>query len=194
MRRVVIVGSSGAGKSTLAVELARRLGVPHVELDALHWGPNWTSTPTAILRPRVEAALAGDGWIVSGNYLTLRQTVWSRADTIVWLDYPMALVMRWVLRRTVRRCITREPLWASNNVETWWKSFLSMDSIIVWAWTTWRKNRWVFPKMFRSPDCRHLRTYRFFSPAQTQRWVDSLPNVGSGLCPGSSNMQSSLNA
>ena len=61
MRRMVVVGSSGAGKTTLAQELADRLGVPHVELDALHWGPNWTATPTEIFRPRVEAAIAGDG-------------------------------------------------------------------------------------------------------------------------------------
>ena len=138
MRCVVVVGSSGAGKTTLAQELADRLGVPHVELDALHWGPNWTATPTEILRPRVEAAIAGEGWTVSGNYLTLRDSIWPKADTLIWLDYPMPLVMWRVVRRTVGRCITKERLWA-DNVESWRLSFFDKESIIVWAWTTWRK-------------------------------------------------------
>ena len=173
MRRVVVVGSSGSGKSTLARELATRLAVPHVELDALHWGPNWTATPTEILRPRVEAAIAGDGWTVSGNYTTLRDSIWPRADTLIWLDYPMPIIMWRVLRRTVRRCITKEPLW-SNNVETWRKSFCDTDSIIVWAWTTWRKPRRDYPKLFRSSEYRGIRKYRFTSPEQTRVWLNQI--------------------
>ena len=178
MRRIVVVGSSGSGKSTLAQELANRLAVPHVELDALHWGPNWMSTPTEILRPRVEAAIAGDGWTVSGNYLTLRDSIWPRADTIIWLDYPMPVVMGRVVRRTIRRCITKEPLWAGNE-ETWRLSFFSADSIIVWAWTTWRKQRRDFPKLFRSPAYHEIRKYRFQSPQQTQDWLNRVKAVNS---------------
>jgi adenylate kinase family enzyme len=171
MRRVVVVGSSGSGKSTLAEALAVRLGVPHVELDALHWGPNWTPTPTEILRPRVEAAIAGDGWTVSGNYSALRDSIWPRADTLIWLDYSMPLVMRRIVGRTIRRCITKESLW-SNNIETWRKSFFDTDSVIVWAWTTWRKQRRDYPKVFRSPAYKEIRKYRFTSPEQTESWLN----------------------
>src|SRR5436305_799712 len=44
-QRLVVVGTSGSGKTTLAREIARRRALPHVELDALHWGPNWTEPP-----------------------------------------------------------------------------------------------------------------------------------------------------
>ena len=45
MRRVAIIASaSGNGKTTLGRELARRLSVEFVELDALVHGPNWTET------------------------------------------------------------------------------------------------------------------------------------------------------
>jgi adenylate kinase family enzyme len=173
MRRVVVVGSSGAGKTTLARELADRLGVPHVELDALHWGPNWTATPTEILRPRVEAAIAGEGWTVSGNYLKLRDSIWPKADTLIWLDYPMPLVMWRVVRRTVGRCITKEPLWA-GNVETWRLSFFDRESVIVWAWTTWRKSRRDYPKLFGLAAYRGIRKFRFRSPGQTREWLNRI--------------------
>ena len=45
MRRIVVTGSTGSGKSTLAAELARRLAIPHVELDALHWEAGWNPVP-----------------------------------------------------------------------------------------------------------------------------------------------------
>lgn len=47
--RVVIVGTSGAGKSTLARALAKRLGVADIELDALHWEPQWTQAAHLIV-------------------------------------------------------------------------------------------------------------------------------------------------
>jgi adenylate kinase family enzyme len=173
MRRVVVVGSSGAGKSTLARELARRLGLRYVELDGLQWGPNWTETPTEMLRRKVAAAIDGDGWAVDGNYTKLRTLIWPRADTLIWLDYPMSLVMWRVLRRTIRRSISRETLW-SNNVETWRMSFLSSDSIIVWAWKTWRTQRRNYSKFFRSPEYPRLRRFRFVSPAQTRDWLEQI--------------------
>src|SRR4051794_37995613 len=109
MRRVVVVGTSGSGKTTLAATLARRLCVPHVELDALHWGPHWTAVDPADFRARVAAAVAGPAWVCDGNYSPVRDLVWARADTLVWLDYPMGLVFRRVLFRTLRRCLCGEP-------------------------------------------------------------------------------------
>ena len=100
---MVVVGSSGCGKTTLARALADHLNVPHVEVDALHWGPDWTPMPTAILRARVAEAIAGDGWVIDGNYFKIREMVWSRADTLVWLDYSMGLILWRILRRTLRR-------------------------------------------------------------------------------------------
>jgi len=42
--RVNVKGIGGSGKSTFSRELAERLGVPYLELDAIHHGPNWTET------------------------------------------------------------------------------------------------------------------------------------------------------
>ena len=64
--------------------------MPHIELDALHWGPNWKEAPTDVFRERVRLALQGDAWVIDGNYGKVRDIIWSRAEAIVWLDYRTA--------------------------------------------------------------------------------------------------------
>src|SRR5258705_10635737 len=88
-RLVVMVGATAAGKSTLARRLAGGLGVDFVELDALFWGPGWAPSEPAAFRARVEAATAGPARGVAGNYAAVRDLLWPRADTILWLHYPL---------------------------------------------------------------------------------------------------------
>src|SRR4051794_11248985 len=91
MRRVAIIASaSGNGKTTLGRELARRLGVPFVELDALVHGPNWVETPDDELRRQVEPIVDSGGWVVAHLYQRkLGSLILDRADTVVWLDLPL---------------------------------------------------------------------------------------------------------
>ena len=65
--RIVVVGRTGSGRTTLARHLATVLGGPHVELDALYFGPQFSTAPLALLRERTSAALAGDRWMIDGN-------------------------------------------------------------------------------------------------------------------------------
>lgn len=58
-RRVVVVGTAGAGKTTLALAVARIIGAPHTELDALYGEPGWTPATDAAFRARAEQATAG---------------------------------------------------------------------------------------------------------------------------------------
>lgn len=118
MRRVNVIGPSCSGKTTTARRLAALLGVPHVELDALHHDANWNEAPAELLQERVRAALAAapDGWVVDGNYFgKLGSLVLDEADTIVWLDVPYGTAIRRVLRRTFFRVWTRAELWNGNR-------------------------------------------------------------------------------
>ncbi len=173
MRRVTIVGTTGSGKTTLARALAERLGVPHVEMDALHWGPNWTAVPKEELRAKLDAALAGHGWVVDGNYRAVRDIVWTRADTLVWLDYPLPVVMARLVRRTFGRAFRREPLWNGNR-ENLATHLASRDSLFLWAWQTHPKHRREYPVELARPEHRHLRVVRLASPEATRRWLDSV--------------------
>ena len=87
LRRVVVVGSSCSGKTTLAKRIADDLGIQHIELDAIHWMPNWVERPPEELRKLTAAAVAQDRWVIDGNYLVVRDIVWERATTVIWLDY-----------------------------------------------------------------------------------------------------------
>jgi hypothetical protein len=97
--RILILGRTGSGKTTLARELAAALGVPHVELDSLYFGPDFSRAPLSLLRERTSAAIAGDRWVTDGNKRAVRDLVWPRADTIIWLDYP-AYMSFWRLAKT----------------------------------------------------------------------------------------------
>lgn len=111
MRRVLVIGSPGAGKSTLARHLGRHTGLPLVHLDAHHWRPGWTETPPQEWRERVKHLASGDRWIMDGNYggtLSLRLP---RADTVIFLDYPVWLCLWRAVRRVARyRGRTREDM------------------------------------------------------------------------------------
>ena len=61
MQRINVVGMSCSGKTTLARAIAERLGVPHVELDALYWERDWTPASDETFRARVATAVARAG-------------------------------------------------------------------------------------------------------------------------------------
>ena len=75
VRRVSVVGNSGSGKTTVAAQLAARLGVSHIELDAIRHQPNWQELPDDEFRSRVAALTDADGWVVDGNYGAVRDLV-----------------------------------------------------------------------------------------------------------------------
>ena len=167
-----MVGNSGSGKSTAAVTLASRLGVPCVELDSIFHQPGWTELPVDEFRARVAAAAAGDAWVIDGNYSAVRDVVWARADTVVWIDLPRPVVMRRVVARTVRRAARRQELWNGNREP--WSNFLTLDperSIIMWAWTQHGRYRRRYETAMADPAWAHLRFVRLRSPAEIKRFL-----------------------
>ena len=160
--RICVVGTSGSGKTTLARSLAAGRQVPHVELDALHWEPNWTEAPLPVFRQRVAAALDRESWVVDGNYSVVRDIVWGRASTVVWLDYPFGLVAWRLMRRTLRRALMQEELWSGNR-ESLRKAF-SRDSILLWMLQTYWRRRREYPQLFQRPEYGHLQVVRLHMP------------------------------
>jgi adenylate kinase family enzyme len=101
MRRVLIIGPCGSGKSTLARELAPRLGLPLIHMDQLGWQPGWVETDKPDLRAKVDHAVAGETWLIEGNYGSVLAPRLERADTVIYLDFPIRLCLSRLIRRIV---------------------------------------------------------------------------------------------
>jgi adenylate kinase family enzyme len=173
VRRVSVVGTSGSGKPTLARQLAAALGVPYLELDGLNHQPGWQPLPPEEFRQVVAVRAAEDGWVIDGNYSTVQPLVWTRADTVAWLDLPKRAVMRQITWRTLRRVAGRQELWNGNREH--WRNFFSWDpeqSVIAWAWHKHGEYRARYAAAAHDPANAHLRFVRLASREEVSRFLD----------------------
>jgi 8-oxo-dGTP pyrophosphatase MutT (NUDIX family) len=172
MQRINLKGGSGAGKTTLGREVAHRLDLPYVELDALHHGPNWTEASAEELAAKVRAFMASAprGWVIDGNYeRKLGRLVVDAADTIVWLDLPLRTLLRRVWRRTSSRIRDDVELWNGNR-ENWRNAFLGWESLFVWTVRMFFRHRREWPRVFAGDP----RLVRLRSEAEVRAWLDGV--------------------
>jgi adenylate kinase family enzyme len=184
VQRVWVVGNSGSGKSTTGRALAAALGLTYTELDAIFHQPDWGELPTEEFRAAVGALVAGDRWIIDGNYRVVSDLVLERADTVVFLDLPRSVVMRQVVARTLRRVITRAELWNGNRepFSNLWR-LDPQKSIIAWAWTQHDKYRDRFGTLMSDPDWAHLSFVRVTSRKAASGLVARVDRVAASGTP-----------
>lgn len=176
-RRIAVVGVSGSGKSTLATRLASRLELVHLELDSLQHQANWTPLPPARFRERVDRFTSThDAWVVDGNYGVVRDLVWGRADTVVWLDLPRWKVMGQLLHRTTRRWLHREELWNGNreSIDNFIYLWDPDRSLLAWAWTQHAVYRRTYASALTDPRWSGIRFVRLQDRAAADRWMAGL--------------------
>jgi adenylate kinase family enzyme len=167
------MGGACVGKTTVSKRLATALGVPHVELDALHHDRGWQEAPADVFQERVRVALgaAPDGWVADGNYRSkLGSLVLERADTVVFLDPPFRLAFVRALRRTIVRTITREELWNGNREQL--RFLFTRYWIPWWVLQTHRHYSREVPKRVGEHPQLELVTLR--SEDELERWLQSI--------------------
>ncbi|WP_316782151.1 P-loop NTPase family protein [Streptomyces sasae] len=172
MKRILVVGVTGAGKSTLAHTVGRRLGLPYHEMDALYFsGPGWAVN--GAFGEDVARFSAQPRWVVDSlGYPEVRDLLWGRADTVVWLDYPRHVVIPRVVRRSLRRSARREVLFGGNR-ETW-GGWLSREHPVWWSWSQHAARREEIARRTRDPRFAPLETLRFADPGETAAWLAGL--------------------
>src|SRR5262245_15773494 len=166
MQAISVVGNSGSGKTTIARAIADALDVPHLELDSVFHQPDWQPLNADEFRRIVSDFTTAEAWVVDGNYGAVRDIVWDRADTVIWVDPPRYRVMRQLIARTLRRMATKEELWNGNR-ERWRYLFRPEESVILYAWMSHSKNRARYFAAQADPANAHLTFVRLRTPAAT---------------------------
>ncbi|MFT6191193.1 MAG: adenylate kinase family enzyme [Paraglaciecola sp.] len=141
-RKIIITGTTCTGKTTLGKKLAKVYSIKQVDLDDFHFLPNWVEKEDKVFVDDVRKELKTlDKWIVTGSYQTLlKDTVWQEASLIIWLDYPLNLILRRYFIRTYRRVFLKEKC-CGENYESLTRTF-SKESLFFWIFKTyWHRKR-----------------------------------------------------
>lgn len=159
----------------MAERLANKIGGEFIELDALHWEPNWMEAPLDVFRSRVTMATQAQAWVVAGNYHVVRDLIWKCAEAIIWLDYSFPIVFWRLTTRTIKRAVTQEELWNGNRERFWWHFKLwSDESLFKWLFKSyWRRKR-EYPQLLALPEYAHLTLIHFKTPQEANEWLKKL--------------------
>jgi len=174
-KRIAIIGDSCSGKTTLAQTLGKNLGLKHVELDSLFWEPNWKEAELDVFKNRIQEALAGNSWVVDGNFGKVRDVIWDRAELVVWLDFPLSKILARFFMRSLKRSLKREVLWNGCR-ENLKNSIFQKNSLLMWILKSNSRKRIEYSQLIRSNaypsiDFRHLK-----SDADVRAFIHSLAN------------------
>lgn len=124
MERVLVTGCSGSGKTTLAVQLAKVLQLPYINLDEYYWKPGWTPTPTDQWQNISNELADRPSWIMDGTYGSTLEYRLQRADTVVYLDMSTWTCLSRVVGRTVRHLGKTRPRMTNSCPERFDIDFL----------------------------------------------------------------------
>ena len=137
--RIIVAGTSGSGKTTAAAQIGELLGIPHLDIDGIFHGRDWVPRPTFLAD--VDTFTSLPRWVTEWQYPSARPLLAKRADLVVWLDLPRAVVMNQLIRRTVRRRVRRQELWNGNYEPPFRTFFTDREHIVRWAWRMHPRDR-----------------------------------------------------
>lgn len=121
--RLLIIGNSGSGKSTLAKRIGAELLLPVHDLDHTHWHTNGRKREETQSKVLVSCIAAASTWVIEGVYGWLAEIALERATALVWLDLPWAECRDGLLRRGLRRGMTKG----------------DQDALLSWASAYWTR-------------------------------------------------------
>lgn len=165
MQRVLIIGPCGSGKSTLARALGPKLDLRVFHMDQLNWKPAWVESSKDEIRERLQDIVATDRWLIDGNYGGTLEPRLERADTVLYLDYPIRLCVARLLRRIWTWRGQTRPDMTEGCPERFDLGFLFY--LIRW-------NSGPRPLTEAKLKGHEGKVIRLCSPEELDRWMDSL--------------------
>lgn len=161
----MVIGPCGAGKSTASHRIAASLSLPLYHLDKLHWSDGWVEGSKDELRTALDPIVASDSWLIDGNYGSTMEMRLARADTIVYLDYSIALCLWRAAKRVWQYCGRSRPDMAEGCPERFDLEFFRYIA----SWNSHAKPR--SESLIAGSDARIL---RFKNPRQLDQWLSKL--------------------
>ena len=127
-----------------------------------------------VFRSRVASVVEAEDWVVDGGYSVVRDLIWSRADTVVWLDYPLTVILPRLFGRIVARIRDGSELWpGTGNRETIRNQLFTRDPLLWFAIRTHRSRRRRITEMLARPEHAHLAVHRFRESREADRWLEA---------------------
>jgi adenylate kinase family enzyme len=170
--RVLVTGLPGSGKTTVAMALADRHELTHIELDRLYYGPGYVTRPTFLAE--LQAAIAKGDWCLDDfGAPESRDLVWTRADTVVWLDLPWGVAFVRAVRRTWRRLRIRAELLPGCRES--WLGWCRRSHPVRLSLTGHRRHRRTLVRRLADPRFQHLTVIRLRTPDEVEQFLGGVP-------------------
>lgn len=170
MKRVMIIGGPGSGKSTLARALGKSTGLPIYHMDLLHWKPGWVERDRDEKIAQALEIIGKDEWIFEGGMSATYSQRIARADTLIWLDFPVGQRLFRVLKRRVQyKGGQTRPDLPENCPERLDREFLQ------WIVMTARKNRARDARL--ATQASHVQLHHLRTTQQVNQFIAALPGL-----------------
>lgn len=173
--RINVIGTSGSGKSTLARKIAQKLNLRYVEMDKVFWRENWTHLNDDDFFESLRKELAGEDWVLDGNYTRTIPVKWVQPMIVIWIDLPFWQTFYQAITRALNRAYTKVELWeGTGNRESFRQSFFSKDSVVLWTLQTFFKNRIKCRNYFTDSKYEHIEFFRVGSHHEADLLINDL--------------------
>ncbi len=93
MKKIMIIGPAGAGKSELSKKINKITKLPLYHLDNIFWNSDKTHLTHEEFDLKLKEILETDEWIIDGNYSRTYEMRIEKADTIIFLNYPLEVCL-----------------------------------------------------------------------------------------------------
>ena len=163
MKKVLVIGCSGVGKSTFAARVSEKTGLPFTATDPFYWKADWQLASPERVVERVDAVTQQAAWVLDGNFDDQRSLVWQRADTVIWLDYPLERVFRQVVKRNLGLWLSQKPTWSGNRM-SWQRAWSGIRHSL----RSFKLKRTEYPEYLA--EFSHLHVLRFRHPSEADEW------------------------
>jgi hypothetical protein len=102
----------------------------------------------------------------------VEEMVFSRADTVVCLDFSRFVTMNRVIRRSFRQTFLRQQVGVHSPMSI--RSLRESEHPIRWAWTTHAERRSQMRDWAERPELAHTKRVSLGSPREAEEWLSEI--------------------